>query len=112
MAEDLSYEELVDHIVTNKPIPNVVQVPDVTYDESERTQSELKPRPKPWELQDKLGGVGSSTLNEPLQNLPEIPSNVRLPEELEALTQSGSTDTVSNYYAREAELDAALKNDQ
>ncbi|CAR29571.1 hypothetical protein ZYGR_0AD02540 [Zygosaccharomyces rouxii] len=109
MAEGLCYEELIDHIIANKPIPNVVQVPEVTYDESERTHSELKPRPKPWEMQEKV--EEAPLVNEPLQDPSQLPSNIRLSEELRALTRSQSIESLSNYYAREAELDAALEND-
>lgn len=109
MVENLSYEELIDHIVTNKPIPNVVQVPERTHDESQRTQSELKPRPKPWEIQEKVGE--SLLVNERLQDQPQPPSNIQLPKELQALTRSQSIESISRYYAMEAELDAALDSD-
>ncbi|CCE92725.1 uncharacterized protein TDEL_0E04820 [Torulaspora delbrueckii] len=46
----LSYEEIVHHIVSDTPVPNVVEVPDVTLSESMMTVSEMAPRPKPWEV--------------------------------------------------------------
>ncbi|GAV55867.1 hypothetical protein ZYGR_0AZ00380 [Zygosaccharomyces rouxii] len=109
MVEDLCYEELIDYIVTNKPIPNVVQVPEITYDESQRTQSELKPRPKPWETQGKI--EEAPLVDERSKDPSQPPSNVRLPEEMQALTRSQSMESISKYYAMEAELDAALEND-
>ncbi|CCF58344.1 hypothetical protein KAFR_0E01900 [Kazachstania africana CBS 2517] len=50
MSEDLSYEELVDHIVNDKPVPNVVNIPNVVHSEAMRTESTLTPRLKPWEI--------------------------------------------------------------
>lgn len=48
---ELSYEELLDHILNNKPIPNIVEVPNVTLDEGLASTPSLKPRSRPWEGQ-------------------------------------------------------------
>lgn len=48
---ELSYEELLDHILNNKPIPNIVEVPNVTLDEGLASTPSLRPRPRPWEGQ-------------------------------------------------------------
>lgn len=50
-GDELSYEELLDHILNNKPIPNIVEVPDVTLDEGLSSSPSLKPRTRPWERQ-------------------------------------------------------------
>ncbi|QLQ81142.1 hypothetical protein HG537_0E04970 [Torulaspora globosa] len=47
--QELTYDEIVDHIVSDKPVPNVVEVPNIILDESLRSVSEMAPRPKPWE---------------------------------------------------------------
>lgn len=49
MTEKLSYEELVDHIVNNKPVPNIETVPNIEHDKIDQTEAELKQRSKPWE---------------------------------------------------------------
>ncbi|AET41550.1 uncharacterized protein Ecym_8268 [Eremothecium cymbalariae DBVPG len=48
-ANNLSYDDLVDIIMNDKPVPNAVEVEEVILDESCRTKSQLQPRPKPWE---------------------------------------------------------------
>lgn len=50
MAEQqLTYDQIVEHIVQSKAIPNVVRVPDIVLDDSLRSESTLRPRYKPWE---------------------------------------------------------------
>ncbi|GME97576.1 unnamed protein product [Ambrosiozyma monospora] len=44
-----NYEELVDLIVNNKPIPGIKQIPDVTLDPNSASEHKLKERRKPWE---------------------------------------------------------------
>ncbi|AMD22765.1 HHL005Wp [Eremothecium sinecaudum] len=44
----LSYEDLVDIIVNDKPVPNLIVVQDKVHEESLWTKSQLKPRQKPW----------------------------------------------------------------
>ncbi|EDO17921.1 hypothetical protein Kpol_1010p37 [Vanderwaltozyma polyspora DSM 70294] len=56
----LSYDELVDHIVNNKPVPNVKVIPNITHDESEISKSELKPRGKPWDTTESKTQVRAS----------------------------------------------------
>lgn len=48
-GQELTYDQIVEHIVSDKPVPNVVEVPNITLDESLRSASEMAPRPKPWE---------------------------------------------------------------
>lgn len=109
MVESLPYEELIDHIVTNKPIPNIVQIPDITYDESQRTQSSLKVRPKPWETKQKI--EESPLVEERSQDQSQAPSNVELPKELQDLRRSKSVESISHHCAMDAEVDAATNND-
>ena len=72
MAEQLTYDQIVEHIVQSKAIPNVVRVPDIVLDDSLRSQSTMRPRYKPWESPQPLGGssgsnVGGSSTQEAAQ---------------------------------------------
>lgn len=106
MPESLSYEELVEHIVANKPIPNMVQVPDITLNQSQRTKSEMKTRLKPWEA---TGKVEEAPIVE--QNIHQEPT-IELSGELETLAMSQSVESLSKYYSREAELDTAFREEK
>lgn len=44
-----NYEEVVDMIVNNKPIPGIKQIPKTVLDPAEAPASVLQPRKKPWE---------------------------------------------------------------
>ncbi|SJM85164.1 uncharacterized protein ZBIST_2080 [Zygosaccharomyces bailii] len=103
MSESLSYEELVDHIVSNKPIPNMIQVPDITLNESERTKSEMKTRLKPWEVANTV--ADTAMVEETAHQQPTI----EFCGELKTLALSQSVESLSRYYAREAELDTAFE---
>ncbi len=47
-----SYEQLVDMIVNNKPIPGIKKIPDTVLDPKSSSQHVLKERSKPWEKKD------------------------------------------------------------
>ncbi|QLG71005.1 hypothetical protein HG535_0B00430 [Zygotorulaspora mrakii] len=100
---ELSYEEIIDHIVSDKPLPNVVAVPDVTLCESLRTVSEIPSRPKPWEIANQstysLDGDGND-LATSIAFSQE--SSIQVQEEYDRL----NTDVDSSYYLGENELDA------
>lgn len=49
MSEELSYDQIVDHILQDKSVPNVVKVPDIVLEDSMRSESVMRPRNKPWE---------------------------------------------------------------
>lgn len=106
-GQDLSYEELVHHIVSNKPVPNVVQVPDITLNESLRTASVLKPRRKPWESEQKDGA--SSSMEDQMVQKPEMDLE-NLSTKTETLSTSQSLESLSRYYAMEAEFDVLCKS--
>ncbi|ODV86953.1 hypothetical protein CANARDRAFT_27295 [[Candida] arabinofermentans NRRL YB-2248] len=46
-----NYEELVDLIVNNKPIPGIKQIPDIVLDPSKASKATLTERKKPWEVE-------------------------------------------------------------
>ena len=62
MAEQLTYDQIVEHIVQSKAIPNVVRVPDIVLDDSLRSESTMRPRYKPWESPQPLGGSSGSNM--------------------------------------------------
>ncbi|GMM44404.1 hypothetical protein DAPK24_009790 [Pichia kluyveri] len=47
-----SYEEVVEMILQNKPVPGIQQIPTTLHDESEASETKLSARPKPWESKD------------------------------------------------------------
>ena len=49
MSQPLSYEEVIDHILHNKEVPGVEDVPDVVLEEPIDQQSSA-PRLKPWQV--------------------------------------------------------------
>ncbi|CCD23959.1 uncharacterized protein NDAI_0C02990 [Naumovozyma dairenensis CBS 421] len=49
MSEELTLNELVEHITKNKPVPNIVHVDDIVLGEELTTISIMAPRAKPWE---------------------------------------------------------------
>lgn len=69
MSEELSYDDLVEHIVLNKPIPNVVQVPDTVLDSKLGSQPRLTQRIKPWEQVEVAGEETPTNDNFGLVNL-------------------------------------------
>ncbi|SMN20784.1 similar to Naumovozyma castellii NCAS_0D01800 hypothetical protein (partial), partial [Maudiozyma saulgeensis] len=38
MSSELTYDEIVEHIVQNKEIPNSIQVPNIILDDSQRSE--------------------------------------------------------------------------
>lgn len=102
-CRNLSYEEIVHHIVNDTPVPNVVEVPDVTLSESMRSASEMKPRPKPWELDRDDRQVETDA------KVAGGDDSAKGIEESD-LTTPVSYESVSKYYAMAEELDEALKN--
>ncbi|QLL33581.1 hypothetical protein HG536_0E04920 [Torulaspora globosa] len=94
-GHELTYDEIVDHIVSDKPIPNVVEVPNITLDESLRSASEMAPRPKPWEKSagdDLQIDMGRSDLS------------------LGSAISDLDLDVMSKYQTMETELDNAMTN--
>lgn len=53
MSNELTYEQIVEHIIENKEIPNAVNVPNIILDDSKRSESKMIPRNKPWEVTNK-----------------------------------------------------------
>ncbi|CUS24538.1 LAQU0S17e01200g1_1 [Lachancea quebecensis] len=101
MSGQLTYEELVDHIVNEKPIPNIVNVPNVTLDASLVTKSNMRPRPKPWEQ--------NNAVTSELTDVSPHQQTV-VAEEPEICTRSRSTESLSKYYAIEAEFEQQLQS--
>lgn len=98
--QHLSYDELVDHIVNNKPIPNVIHVPNIAHDESLRTKSQLQPRAKPWEA------------NQRREPLTKEASSKTVTESgtVDSFSRAKNLETLSTYYAIETEFEQHLKN--
>lgn len=46
-----NYQQVVDMIVNNKPIPGIKQIPKTILDPANASESNLAPRKKPWELE-------------------------------------------------------------
>ncbi|CAR21430.1 uncharacterized protein KLTH0B01782g [Lachancea thermotolerans CBS 6340] len=101
MSGPLTYEELVDHIVNEKPIPNILSVPNVTLDPSLVTKSNMKPRPKPWE---RNNAATSELAGEPPHQ------QTAVAEGPEICTRSRSSESLSKYYAIEAEFEQQLQS--
>lgn len=45
-----NYQQIVDMIVNNKPIPGIKQIPKTILDPANASESNLAPRKKPWEV--------------------------------------------------------------
>lgn len=106
-SQDLSYEEIVHHIVSDKPVPNVVQVPDITLSDALRTESEMRPRPKPWE-----NGVMIENRISEERIEDKLVIDLGPPGELQTTSLSQGFEDLSRYYAREAEFDELLLRNQ
>ncbi|CAB4254907.1 similar to hypothetical protein KAFR_0E01900 [Kazachstania africana CBS 2517] [Maudiozyma barnettii] len=63
MSTELTYDEIVEHIVQNKEIPNSVQVPNIILDDSQRSESTMSPRYKPWERRHNGDMTGNSAVD-------------------------------------------------
>lgn len=111
---ELSYEEIVHHIVSDKPIPNVVPVPDITLSKSSRTISEMQPRRKPWELKEELVNAptdGSGKLDNSDLNIEESGFDIEEPAfDFKGVINQPNSDPITSYYTREFEFDAAINN--
>lgn len=64
MSNELTYEQIVEHIIENKEIPNAVNVPNIILDDSKRSESKMIPRNKPWEVTNKDNTEVSNTEHE------------------------------------------------
>ncbi|CAI4044938.1 hypothetical protein SUVZ_10G2020 [Saccharomyces uvarum] len=105
-GDELSYEELLDHILNNKPIPNIVEVPDVTLDESLSSSPSLKPRTRPWERQQQ-----HRPDNYARQQSQEIETNVPLDIDQESLEKMTSPSKLSEYYDIQSKLGMNVDDD-
>lgn len=45
----LNFDEIVEHLLTGKPISGIREIPDMCLTEAASSLSKAKPRPKPWE---------------------------------------------------------------
>ncbi|QEU60716.1 hypothetical protein KDRO_D04100 [Kluyveromyces lactis] len=100
-ATELSYDELMDIIVNNKPVPNVVDVPDIILDQSLATGHHLKPRLKPWEQAKDVPVMGGLVRQKE--------ETKGLAENVELVKKSNSLEKLTNYYALEVEFQKQLK---
>lgn len=98
----LSYEDLIDIIVNNKPVPESVEIPDIILDECERTESHLCLRVKPWEDIDVIDNSINST--DTIKD-----AKKELTEKLDNMVKTHSMEGLSQYYAIEAEFENHLK---
>ncbi|CDO93704.1 unnamed protein product [Kluyveromyces dobzhanskii CBS 2104] len=98
---ELSYDELMDIIVNNKPVPNVVDVPDIILDQSLATEHNLKPRLKPWELAKDVPVMGGLVRQKE--------ETQGLADNLELVKKSNSLEKLTSYYALEVEFQKQLK---
>ncbi|CAI4034423.1 hypothetical protein SMKI_10G2140 [Saccharomyces mikatae IFO 1815] len=92
---ELSYEELLDHILNNKPIPNIVEVANTTLDENLATSSSLKPRVRPWE---------GHQQHQPHQQLQDPRADISLSIDQESLEGINSLSKLSEYYDIQSKL--------
>lgn len=101
-GQELTYDEIVEHIVSDKPVPNLVQVPNIILEESLRSVSEMAPRPKPWETSGSDDGYcGTDGLNIDLGR-----SDLPLESSVTDL------DMVSKYQTMEAEFDSVITDQE
>ncbi|KOG98607.1 uncharacterized protein DI49_3029 [Saccharomyces eubayanus] len=106
-GDELSYEELLDHILNNKPIPNIVEVPNVTLDESLSSSPSLKPRTRPWERQQQQHQSG----NDARQQSQEVKTNVPLDFDEESLEKMTSPSKLSECYDIQSKLGMNFDDD-
>lgn len=84
---ELSYDELMDIIVNNKPVPNVIDVPDIVLDQSLVSEAHLQPRLKPWEKADTVPVMGGLVRQkEETRGLVQNVEQVKKSNSLEKLT--------------------------
>ncbi|KAG0673328.1 hypothetical protein C6P41_001037 [Kluyveromyces marxianus] len=99
---ELSYDELMDIIVNNKPVPNVIDVPDIVLDQSLVSEAHLQPRLKPWEKADTVPVMGGLVRQKE--------ETKGLVQNVEQVKKSNSLEKLTNYYALEAEFQRQLKS--
>lgn len=73
-----NYQEIVDMIVNNKPIPGIKQIPKTILDPNTASKSTLQQRKKPWETQEEAASSETS-VETPLE-----PADGKLDEEAAA----------------------------
>lgn len=99
-GQELTYDEIVHYIVSDRPFPNVLEVPNITLNEELRSNSEMVPRPKPWE---KVGADGVSDGADELQ--------IDLGRsDLPLVSAVSDIDVVSKFHAMETEFDSVMKD--
>ncbi|CEP62663.1 uncharacterized protein LALA0_S06e00826g [Lachancea lanzarotensis] len=96
----LSYEELVDHIVNDKPVPNILHVPNVTLSSSLSKDSNMHQRLKPWEAA-RIVATASETRPNPKPPALVVPKG--------EIHQSKSLESLSKYYSIETEFEEQLQ---
>ncbi|SCU91440.1 LADA_0F09978g1_1 [Lachancea dasiensis] len=98
----LSYDELVDHIVNGKAVPNILHIPNVTLDASLSKDASMKPRAKPWEEGKKLD---LEVDNGPSEDIPSVPEVV----EEEQVSRAASSEHISQLYSLDTEFELQLE---
>ena len=98
-GQQLTYEELVDHIINDKPVPNILAVPNITQDPSLITKSSLRPRAKPWEQKKEVTVTIEGASDEAQA----------IDREAGAVSHSHSTESLSTYYAMETEFEQQMQ---
>ncbi|SCU97352.1 LANO_0E15808g1_1 [Lachancea nothofagi CBS 11611] len=98
-GRQLSYEELVHHIVSGTPVPNILHVPNVTLDASLSKESNIRPRAKPWEK--------PCTASIPEKASKESSAAV-FPDQ-EYVQRSQSLESLSKYYSMETEFEQQMQ---
>ena len=59
-----NYQEIVDMIVNNKPIPGIKQIPKTVLDPTTASESVLQQRRKPWETESETATTEAAAANE------------------------------------------------
>ena len=92
----------MDIIVNNKPVPNVVDVPDIILDQSLVSEPHLQQRLKPWQVKKDV-----PVMKDLVQTTEQTKD---LAKHVELVTKSNSLEKLTNYYALEAEFHKQLQN--
>lgn len=66
-----NYEQLVDLIVNNKPVPGIKQIPKTLLDPETADESSLQPRRKPWEKKEEKAADNDVEVNSSSTNTQE-----------------------------------------
>ncbi|SCU79115.1 LAFA_0B00826g1_1 [Lachancea sp. 'fantastica'] len=96
----LSYEELVDYIVNDKPVPNIMHVPNVTLPATLSKDSSMRQRPKPWEIANSATTASETRLKQ---------SSPALAVQKDDVHPSKSSESLSKYYSIETEFEEQLQ---